>query len=317
MLALQNHAQSLVRHSMKVRAGPAGIQMFARDTGLNILLDEISVPPPLWAASPRYLSVALTNACDLACPYCYAPKNPAVLDVERVASWLSDLDMNGCLGVGFGGGEPTLYRGLSELCHYATQNTGLAVTLTTHAHRLDDTLAASLAGSVHFIRISMDGVGSTYEALRCRSFPALRRRLEALRTLAPFGINYVVNARTLPDLDAATELAAEMGAAEFLLLPEQPTRTSIGIDDATVAALRRWVRLYQGAVRLSVSEAGADGLPTCNPVFKETGLRAYAHISATGVLKPSSFNNRGVAIREDGILRALDLLRMHLGEREA
>jgi MoaA/NifB/PqqE/SkfB family radical SAM enzyme len=294
---------------MKVRAGPSGIQIFNRATGLNVLLDEISVPSIYWATSPRYVSVTLTNACDLACPYCFAPKDPAALEVERVSGWLDELDMNACLGVGFGGGEPTLYRGLAEVCRYAAQNTGLAVTLTTHGHRLDDTLCASLAGSVHFVRISMDGVGPTYEALRCRPFAALRRRLEILRTLAPFGINYMVNARTLPDLNAATELAAEVGAAEFLLLPEQPNAASSGIDDQTVKALHQWVTLYRGTVPLSISETGAGGLPTCDPFPRETGLRAYAFISAEGTLKRSSFDIDGTPITEDGLMRAVQVLR--------
>src|SRR5688572_26068527 len=97
---------------MKIRAGPDGIQMFDRVTGLNVLLDEVSVPSASWAQAPRYISMALTNACDLACPYCYAPKDPAILDFERVVTWLHELDEHGCLGVGFGGGEPTLYRPL-------------------------------------------------------------------------------------------------------------------------------------------------------------------------------------------------------------
>jgi MoaA/NifB/PqqE/SkfB family radical SAM enzyme len=311
---MQDHVSSFARFPLRVRKGPAGIQMFDRATGLNVLLDEIIVPATSWAASPRYMSIALTNACDLACPYCYAPRDPAALNLERVAGWLGELDMNGCLGIGFGGGEPTLYRGLAEICRYAARNTGLAVTVTTHAHRLDDALAASLAGSVHFLRISMDGVGPTYEALRGRSFAALRRRLENLHSLAPFGINYLVNAQTLPDLNSAIELAAEVAAAEFLLLPEQPTGAGGGIDDQTVRALRQWVNLYRGTVRLSVSEAGADGLPTCNPVARETGLRAYAFISASGKLKRSSFDADGTNVGEHGLMRALEVLRSFCGE---
>ncbi len=226
----------------------------------------------------------------------------------RTGGWLDELEANGCLGVGFGGGEPTLYRCLPELCRYATHKTGLAVTFTTHAHRLDDQLASALAGSVHFVRVSMDGVGETYEALRGRSFTALRLRLETVRPLARFGINFVVNRQTLPDLDAATKLAAEMGAAEFLLLPEQPTRGRSGIDDGTVWALRRWVGSYRGAVPLTVSEVGADGLLASNPLPLETGLRAYAHIDASGVLKRSSHEGDGVAIGVRGVMRALDLL---------
>lgn len=293
---------------LKVRIGPSGVHIFNRTTGWNVLLDEAPVPPALWAPAPRQVSVALTNACDLACPYCYAPKVPARLDAERVASWLNELDVNGCLGIGFGGGEPTLHRHFAELCQHAAQKTGLAVTFTTHSHHLDDALMAALSGSVHFVRVSMDGIGATYEALRGRPFESLRRRLDMLHQLAPFGINFVVNARTLPDLDAATVLAGEVGAAEFLLLPEQPVRGRGGIDDHTIQELHRWVASYRGTVPLTISEAGGDGLPVSNPLPGETGLRAYAHIDATGVIKRSSFDDRGVVIGPEGVIRALTLL---------
>ena len=296
------------RSRAKVRTGPHGIQLFDRMTGLNVLLEEIRVPPHLWSRAPRQVSVALTNACDLACPYCYAPKNRAVLNFERVFTWLRELDKNGCLGVGFGGGEPTLYRRFVELCQHVARMTELAVTFTTHAHHLNDALLSSLAGNVHFVRISMDGVGATYEALRGRPFSGLRSRLEGVRKLASFGINFVVNARTLPDLDAATALAAQAGAAEFLLLPEQPVRGAGGIDRSTSLALRRWVGLYRGSVPLTVSRAGADGLPTCDPLSREGGLRAYAHIDASGALKRSSYDNEGIDITDRGVMRALDEL---------
>jgi MoaA/NifB/PqqE/SkfB family radical SAM enzyme len=107
------------------------------------------------------------------------------------------------------------------MCRYTSEHTAMAISVTTHAHRLDDRFIASLAGNVHFMRVSMDGVGRTYEALRGRPFSAFLRRLEQIRSAFPFGINYVVNSRTLPDLSTATSLAADVGAGEFLLLPEQ------------------------------------------------------------------------------------------------
>ena len=295
----------------KARIGPAGIHLFSRTTGLNLLVDEVKFPPSRWAAAPRFVSIALTNACDLSCAYCYAPKNPATLAFTCLVGWLHELDRNGCLGVGFGGGEPTLYRKFPELCRYAAQETGLTVTFTTHAHRLQEKLVSQLAGNVHFFRVSMDGIGATYETLRGRSFEAFCRRLQQVRTLAPFGINYVVNARTLPELTAATALAAEVGAVEFLLLPEQPTRHRPGIDGQTFQELCRWVRLYRGAVPLTISEDRADGLPACDPLVPETGLRAYAHINAAGVLKRSSFSGNGVVIGHDGVMSALDRLQTH------
>ena len=97
---------------MKMRAGPAGIHVFDRATGTNVLIDEARVPPAMWSKAPRTVSVALTNACDLRCPYCYAPKDGGNLDIGLLAGWLVELDRHGCLGVGFGGGEPTLYKGV-------------------------------------------------------------------------------------------------------------------------------------------------------------------------------------------------------------
>jgi MoaA/NifB/PqqE/SkfB family radical SAM enzyme len=298
---------------LKVRAGPGGILLFNRTTGMNLLIEEAKVPMDLWAAAPRHVSVALTNACDLHCPYCFVPKHPAKLDSENLIPWLNELEANGCLSIGFGGGEPTLYSELPSVCSHAAKSVGLAVTLTTHAHRLEDRLAADLKGKVHFIRVSMDGVGATYEMLRGRSFSSLRRRLDIVRDLAPFGINFLVNALTVPDLNAGITLAAEVGASEFLLLPEQPVGGRGGIDSRTIQALRNWVNSYSGTIRLSVSEAGAEGLPTCNPLVQEAGLRAYAHIDASGVVKRSSYDETGVIIDAGGVIQALKKLEQRMG----
>jgi sulfatase maturation enzyme AslB (radical SAM superfamily) len=304
-----NKFSNIVNSHLKVRAGPAGLHYFNRTTGINILVDEITPPTSTWSAAPRHVSVALTNACDLACSHCYAPKNPAILAFDRLTNWLADLDANGCIGVGFGGGEPTLYPRLTELCSYAARKTNLAVTLTTHAHRLSDQLLNELAGNLHFVRVSMDGVGPTYESIRCRPFNALLERINALERVARFGINFIVNSKTIGDLDAAVQVAADLGASEFLLLPEEPVGRGVGIGNETTIALRKWVKGYRGSVPLAVSEGGAEGLPTCNPLNAETGLAAFAHIDASGVMKRTSYDSSGVPIGERGVIAALDKLR--------
>lgn len=304
-----NKFSNTVNSSLKVRVGPAGLHFFNRTTGINILIDEIVPPISKWSAAPRHVSIALTNACDLACSHCYAPKNPAMLAFDRLTSWLTDLDDNGCIGVGFGGGEPTLYPRLTELCSYAARKTNLAVTMTTHAHRLSDQLLNELAGNLHFVRVSMDGVGPTYESIRCRPFDALLERITALERVARFGINFVVNSKTVGDLDAAVQLAADLGASEFLLLPEEPVGRGVGIDNETTITLRKWVNGYRGSVPLAVSEGGAEGLPTCNPLNAEMGLAAFAHIDASGIIKRTSYDTSGILIRENGVMAALDKLK--------
>lgn len=287
------------------------MHLFDRCRGLNVLLDEITVPSARWARAPRYVSFALTNACDLKCPYCYAPKNAARLDSQKLLGWFTELDTEGCLGVGLGGGEPTLFPGFAELCQQASAITRLAITFTTHGHRISDSLANELRGYVHFIRVSIDGVGRTYERLRGRPFDRLRSQLELVRSIAPFGVNVVVNDQTILELDSVEELALELGAAELLLLPEQPAQSRLGIDPATATALEEWVlsRDCHNGIRLAISEAGTTArMPVANPYGAESPLEAHAHVDASGVLKANAYARTGVAI-ENSILGAIDRLR--------
>jgi sulfatase maturation enzyme AslB (radical SAM superfamily) len=274
-----------------------------------VLVDELQLPAAAWSRAPRQISIALTNACDLKCAHCYASKTRAALTFDQVSKWLLELDRHGCLGVGFGGGEPTLSDCFADLCRFGVRNTKLAISFTTHAHRLSECLADELRGSIHFIRVSMDGVGATYEAIRDRSFETLLLRLRTVRRLARFGINFVVNAKTIRDLDAAIAISAEADACEFLLLPERQTARSCGIDGATTEALRAWVERYRGVLPLVVSEDAAGGLPICDPIPGETGLRAYAHIDAAAVVKTRSYDASGSRIGNEGVVVALDRLR--------
>ncbi|MFC1871507.1 radical SAM protein [Chloroflexota bacterium] len=292
----------------KLRAGPDGLYCFNRTTGLNILFDEIKLPNSTHSRSPRQVSIALTNSCDLSCSHCYAPKTPATLSFDKVTAWLTELDRNGCIGVGFGGGEPTLYPRLTELCHYAARQTNLAVIMTTHGHLLDNRLLGELNGNIHFVRVSMDGIGATYESFRGRSFDELLRRINALGSIVPFGVNYLVNSKTIWDIESAVELSDDLGASEFLIIPEVSVGRGRSIDPATYRQLRQWVRQYNGRVRLSVSENSAEGFPTCHPFELETGLSAFAHIDASGNLKRTSYERNGTAIQEDGVMAALDKL---------
>lgn len=304
-----------MKQKIKVRYCPDGIHLFNRKTGVNILLDEMLLPKENWSAAPRQVSIALTNACDLECHYCYAPKNPARLDFHKLSEWLLELDSNGCMGIGFGGGEPTLYPKLIELCSFASKETSLALTMTTHAHHLTDKLLSQLEGNLHFIRISMDGTYSTYEQLRKKSFNQLLERMKVVRKITKFGINYVVNEQTIDELDSAIQIAFEMGAKEFLLLPEEPTRLSEGIGSKTMQKLEEWIVNYQGDMKLSISEKRGGSLPFCNPFSLEKGLASYAHIDAFGTLKLSSYDASGISLEKNvSVLDAIKKLNELSGE---
>lgn len=294
---------------MKSRISSNGVHLFDRRSGMNILLDEFRPKDAVWSSAPRQVSIALTNACDLQCAYCYAPKHKASLHVDSVLGWLKELDAEGCLGIGFGGGEPTLHPDFIDICKRAAAETQLAITFTTHGHHLTPQLVERLKGSIHFARISVDGVGRTYEEQRGKQFTSLLRGIESIAALSPFGINVVVNKRTVTELDAVSELAHKVGASELLLLPQQATSAVAIMDEMVGQELHKWVSNYRGKVRLAVSEAGASGLPTCNPLPDEKGIQAYAHIDASGILRASSYSAIGEKIGDAGVLSALEQLR--------
>ena len=297
---------------MKIRYDGNGVHLFERRTGLNILVDEIAVPAEKQDQAPRFVSIALTNACDLKCNFCYAPKHPAKLDAQSVISWATQLDANGCLGLGLGGGEPTLHPDFISICRDVSAKTQLAVSFTTHGHRLTETMVESLSGHVHFVRVSLDGTASMYESIRGRSFAVLLEKLQLAREIAPFGVNYVVNSKTISDLDSAATAVFELGAFEMLLLPEHPVGPSEGIDLATEGMLGDWIRQNQ-RYRLALSETGLmDGVPVAEPFADDRGLTAYAHIDASGHLRTSSFSRQMVKIH-GSVMEAVSNLRADSG----
>lgn len=293
------------RDGWRFRGSPAGLHVFNRNTGLNVLLDEIAVPAEYHSRAPRQISIALTNRCDLACAHCYAPKSLDELRFDTVTRWLAEFNAAGSLGVGFGGGEPTLHPKFIELCQYAAHETRLSVSFTTHGHHVNAEMADHLRGSIHFIRVSMDGVGATYESIRRRSFAELLERLKEVRTISRFGVNVVVNEHTLPELDEVNRVSTDAGACELLLLPQMSLRSVLAASVDTHQGLRRWVEGYKGTLKLCINESSSEGFPTCDPLAQEGGLRAYAHIDAMGVLKPSSYAETGVHLGNGDVLRAL------------
>jgi len=295
-------------NNIKTRFGPDGTHFFDRKTGLNILFDDTIPASSQWTNSPRQVSIALTNLCNLKCTHCYAPKTNSFLNKESVKLWMKELDKSGCFGIGFGGGEPTLHPDFIELCDYGHNETSLAITFTTHGHTLTEKLIEKIKHNIDFIRVSMDGVGETYESIRGCSFDRFIEKLPLLKEHIPFGINYVVNARTVNELDSAINIAESYGASEFLLLPEAAVGLGTQIDKVTINKLQSWVADYKGNVRLSISSGSKDAVAYLKALESESEHLAYAHIDASGYLKKTSFEQNGYKISSKGVMATFNNL---------
>nr|WP_171046573.1 radical SAM protein [Pseudarthrobacter sp. NamE5] len=267
-------------------------------------------PEQTWAVAPRYVSVALTNACELRCPYCYAAKKPARLGAEEISPWLRELNRNGCLGVGFGGGEPTLHSEFATICQKTAIETGMAVSFTTHGHRITEKLATQLRGSVHFIRVSVDGIGETYERNRGRAFDELENRIDLIAGICRFGVNVVVGDTTVWELDGLLDYAERWGAEELLLLPEQGVAGRAGIGESARNEMTRWLASHRPSkIRVGISRmADLSGIALADAFPMEDRLSAHAHIDANGYLRADAFTDQRIPI-QGSVIDALTELR--------
>jgi MoaA/NifB/PqqE/SkfB family radical SAM enzyme len=290
---------------VKLRKEQRGHHFYDRSTGVHILLDEVPVESGLCDAGPELVSIALLNPCDLKCPFCYAPKSPHRLEPEFVIDVCRQFAAIGTLEVAFGGGEPMLYVGLGSLCRRIWMDTDLGISLTTHGHHLTEQLIDELTGCVSVIRVSIDGPEPIYSALRARPLADLLLKLRHVTERIPLGINTVVNEATLPVLDDLAEIVRELGAVDWLLLPETSDGAFV-LSKSEWQALDRWIEKHHEEIPLRVTANAVDHLSGPFPLVSE--IRDYAHIRADGTLSRCSYSGNGVQLRGRSVEEALSEL---------
>lgn len=285
---------------MKLRCESRGLHFYDRVSGYHVLMDEKPMPRELWCRAPSLVSIALTNVCDLACGFCYAPKSTHQLAFDDLLRWCKELDALGTLEVAFGGGEPTLYRELPELCAAIWEETGLGISITTHGHHLTPDLIARLRGNVSIIRISVDAPEPIYSAIRGRPLSRIEQNVQAIDGQIPVGVNTVINGATLGCLDELAPLVESWRATDWLLLPEiREGRFTLTASEWD--RLSDWLTANVGRFQLNVTYDARPHL-RCHFLFAEEPDQDYVHISADGHLRLCSYERGGVQLK-DRILR--------------
>jgi MoaA/NifB/PqqE/SkfB family radical SAM enzyme len=291
---------------VKLRCESRGLHFYDRVSGYHVLLDEQPVPRELWSRVPSLVSIALTNVCDLACEFCYAPKSTHHLAFDDLLRWCKELDALGTLEVAFGGGEPTLYRELPELCAAIWGQTGLGISITTHGHHLTSDLIDRLCGNVSVIRISVDAPEPAYSAIRGRPLSRVEQNVRAIGGRIPVGVNTVVNSATLEHLDELSALVESWQATDWLLLPEtRGGRFTLTTDEWD--GLSGWLTANAGRFPLNVTYDARPFLH-CPFLFDEEPDQDYVHISADGYLRLCSYERGGVPLEDKALSDALSEL---------
>lgn len=138
-------------------------------------------------AKPGSLSIELTDACDLKCPYCSNPgfPNPRTFMSREVTDAICASTRSFRVDrIRIGGGEPTLHPRFAEISAQLSKS-GKMFSIVTNGQWRKPGIVEALVANYHLIEISIDAGGAkVYEASRPGSdHDRLMMNLERLRQL--------------------------------------------------------------------------------------------------------------------------------------
>ena len=278
---------------------------FQPETGTHIRVESEATRASRRRA-PRVVMFGITNHCNLRCAFCSRDATRESLwTVESAYEVLAGLAAAGTLEVAFGGGEPFLFRGFTELLRRLRDTTPLALHVTTNGTRLDALDGDHLAGALGIVRLSI------YDELDWRAAGA---HLSFVGQR--WGANVLVEEATLAGLPSTLEALARLGARDVSLLSYVGPERSRHLSAEGEARLARIVRASPLPARLSVClgdrvEAprlfdGADDGGDCG------AGRDFVSITPDRRVQSCSFQDASFPIET-----AADVLSVWNGQREA
>lgn len=266
------------------------VLLFDRNTGTNMLVTNEKTAA-LERAAPRMLQVALTNACDKSCDFCYRP-------LEAKSKWSFDdllelarvCDEWGVLEIAFGGGEPTLFPRFPELLREIWTQTNLCPSFTTHGKRLTPEMLRAMRGSYGQLQVSVydeDDTGAIVALL--------------VGERARFGLNYLVTPKRVRSIEADVLMWVARGVRDILFLSYKGSDPALHLSaretkmfDHSLAKLHQMLP----RVALKVDVCWASRLVESPQLLNEADCGAnidFVSLTSDKRVLACSFANEGIA----------------------
>jgi MoaA/NifB/PqqE/SkfB family radical SAM enzyme len=234
----------------RFRAFPLdGALLFFQPTTGRSLRVENERTRELRRQAPRVAMFGVTNHCNLRCAFCSRDTaRSSAWTVETAATALRGLAAAGTLEVAFGGGEPFLFRGFSELLRELHATTELALHATTNGTILQARNFAPFRGLLGQVRISI------YDDPRWQV---------GARTLSDagqlWGANLLVDEARLASLPSLLAELAALGCHDVSVLSYVGADPSLQLDQA--GRTRLAAIIHDAPLPCRVSVCLGDGLP--------------------------------------------------------
>jgi sulfatase maturation enzyme AslB (radical SAM superfamily) len=264
--------------------------LFDRDSGLNVLLDGDETRH-FQRIAPRALLIAVTNACDLTCPFCYRDRqSPSRWRYESLLRFCQEADQWGVLEVAFGGGEPLLFPRWDDFIGELYATTRLSINFTTNGTRLTRDFLERSAGKYGQIRLSL------YED---NHWPDTLRLLD--QSGARFGVNWLITPAELDQIEPRFASLWALGVRDFLLISYKGPDRALHLDHAGQQRLAAFVnRIYQQLgpqVQIKLDVCWGTALDSVPRLFQSDDCGAgddILSITSDKRIKPCSFHPMGI-----------------------
>ncbi len=147
--------------------------------------------------APYKVDMALTYACNNACPHCYNEQERFAMTSLTTRDWMRVLDKVAEIGIPhviLTGGEPTLHPALLHLIRYA-DGLGLIVGMNSNGRRLaDPSLATSLeAAGLNHVQITLESCYPSIHDEMVGAQGAFEETVEGIKRALDAGIHTITN----------------------------------------------------------------------------------------------------------------------------
>ncbi|MCX5411213.1 radical SAM protein [Streptomyces sp. NBC_00059] len=231
----------------------------------------------------RMLYLQLLYRCNFECLHCFHGKRLQHADAFTADEAINLLglmrDQYGTEAVTLLGGEPFVYRDLTQVVQYAKRDLGLRVEICTNGYRIERRLT-EIAPDLDLLRVSLEGIGSTNDHIR--KFGSYRSALSALEIAQRLGVRtgatMTVTSRNIEEVLPLARVLQGYGVEQLKLHCLRPVGNAADHPELLIADPAAYTRLrgrldaadleIEVIVDADLSEAGAPDscLPDGGPV---------------------------------------------------
>ncbi|WP_406013971.1 radical SAM protein [Streptomyces sp. NBC_00984] len=199
----------------------------------------------------RMLYLQLLYRCNFECLHCFHGQRLQHADAFTADEAINLLtlmrDQYGTEAVTLLGGEPFVYRDLTQVVRYAKRDLGMQVEICTNGYRIERRLT-EIAPDLDLLRVSLEGIGTTNDKIR--KFGSYRSALSALEIAQQLGVRagatMTVTSRNIDEVLPLARTLQHHGVEQLKLHCLRPVGNAADHPELLVNDATAYTRLREG-----------------------------------------------------------------------